>query len=31
VQFNYIHAMLNSTAFGRSDTDIYATRFQIEF
>jgi phosphate-selective porin OprO/OprP len=31
VQFNYIHPMLNSTAFGRSDTDIYATRFQIEF
>ena len=31
VQFNYIHAMLNSPNFGRSDTDIYATRFQIEF
>lgn len=31
VQFNYIRAMLDNTATGHSDTDIYAARFQIEF
>lgn len=31
VQFNYIRAMLDNTALGHSDTDIFATRFQVEF
>jgi phosphate-selective porin OprO/OprP len=31
VQFNYIRAMLDNTTLGHSNTDIFATRFQIEF
>jgi phosphate-selective porin OprO/OprP len=31
VQFNWIHAFLDNAALGDSDTDIYATRFQIDF
>ncbi|MCA9270850.1 MAG: porin [Planctomycetales bacterium] len=30
-QFNYIHAMLDDPAFGRSDADIWAVRGQIDF
>lgn len=31
VQFNWINADYNSNFYGRSNTDIYALRFQVEF
>jgi phosphate-selective porin OprO/OprP len=31
LQFNWIHVMFDSVAFGDSDTDIYACRAQLEF
>lgn len=31
VQFNYIHAWLNDPVYGKSNTDIFATRLQAQF
>lgn len=31
VQFNWIHAMLDNTARGKSDADLFVMRFQVDF
>lgn len=31
IQFNYIHAMLDNTARGYSDADLFVTRVQVDF